>query len=192
MILNKIFISMILSSVTYSFFSGSYEKVIEGGLNGAKDSVMLMITLVATMGFFNGLIKIAQKSGLYDKIVNFLIKPVSLIFKNEKIDVKKAISMNVSANLLGMGNAATPLGIDAMKKMQENNTKKRKATDNMCLFAVVNTASIQIIPTTILAIRMKYNSNMPFIVVVPIWISSFLGLLSGIIACKIIEKRNKL
>ena len=188
--LNYIFSGMILLSLIYSFFNGTYSATIEGGLNSASDSVSLMLTLLAVISFFNGIMKIAEKGGVTKGISRFfkkLLKPLFPEITNE--ETFGAISMNLTANLLGMGNAATPLGIKAMQEMKKI-SKIKKATNSMCLFAVMNTASIQLIPTTILAIRMKYNSNMPYVVVAPIWISSICGLVAGIIAAKIFERRE--
>ncbi len=185
--LNKIFSGMIIASLIYSFINGTYVETIEGGLLGATDALSLMFTLTAVMSFWSGMMKIAKKGGVTDKISRFfkiILKPLFRdVNDNEAFGL---MSMNITANLLGMGNAATPLGISAMKRMKRGKT----ATNGMCLFAILNTASIQLIPSTILAIRMKYNSSMPYAVVFPIWISSIAGLTSGVISALIMERRN--
>lgn len=188
--LNYIFSGMIVLSLIYSFFNGTYVKTVEGGLNAVSDTVSLMLTLIAVIGFFNGIVKIAEKGGVTRIIAKSLKKILKPLFKDVKDDeVFGAVSMNITANLLGMGNAATPLGITAMEKMKKASNKGNTATDAMCLFVIMNTASLQLIPSTILAIRMKYNSSMPYSIVVPIWISSICGLLAGIISAKLSERR---
>ena len=186
--LNIIFSLMIICSIIYSFFTCDFSKIIEGGLNSAYQTIELMFTILCTMCLFNGMMKVLDKSGMIKKISKLLKKPLKLIFKDVEDDKTFGImSMNIGANLLGMGNAATPFGIRAMESLKKDS---KRATNAMCLFAVMNTASIQIIPSTILAIRIKYASSFPFIVIIPIWICSFLGLISGIIMCRLSERRK--
>ena len=132
--------------------------------------------------------KILEEAGVLKKISRILKKPLKLLYKDVRDDKAFGImSMNIGANLLGMGNAATPFGIKTMEALKGDS---KKATNAMCLFAIMNTASIQIIPSTILAIRLKYGSASPFSIIIPIWICSFVGLLSGIVFCKIFERRS--
>ena len=185
--LNKIFSGMIVASLVYSLINGTYTETISGGLSGATDALSLMFTLTAVMSFWSGMMKIAKKAGITDNISKFFKIILKPLFKDVKDDEAFSLmSMNITANLLGMGNAATPLGISAMKKMKRGNV----ATDGMCLFAVLNTASIQLIPSTILAIRMAYNSRMPYAVIAPVWISSIAGLMAGVISVKLMERRK--
>ena len=99
--------------------------------------------------------------------------------------------MNIIANLLGIGNAATPLGIKAMKSMQEKNNKKDTLSDSMVMFIVLNTASIQIIPTTVIAIRNSLNSENPTKIILPVWIATIAAATAGIILTKILLKIYK-
>lgn len=184
--LNLIFVFMIIASTIYSFFTGNYKTVVEGGLESAYSTIELMFTILSSMCVFNGIMNILEETQVTKKISEIIKKPLKLIFRDVKDDkVFGVMSMNIGANILGMGNAATPFGIKTMELLKGN---ERKATNSMCLFAIMNTASIQIIPSTILAIRMKYGSHNPYSVMVPIWICSILGLLIGIIAAKISER----
>lgn len=99
--------------------------------------------------------------------------------------------MNMVANILGLGNAATPLGIKAMKSMQEENTNKKVITNEMATFIVLNTASIQIIPTTVIAIRSSLGSGNPTAIIIPVWIATICAACAGIIATKIFIKLGK-
>ena len=191
--LSYIFSGMIILSLVWSFINGTYSQTIETGLSSASDAVSLMLTLTASMGFFNGFLKIAEKSGLIrhaSALFKKLLKPLFGEIKEESIF--EVMSMNITANLFGMGNAASPFGIKAMEKMKKVSRKKDKATNSMCLFAVMNTASLQLIPSTVIAIRMKYESNMPYSIVFPVWISSVCGLTAGIIAAKLSERKSEL
>ena len=103
----------------------------------------------------------------------------------------KEITMNITANILGLGNAATPLGLRAMKTMQEKNEDKDKLTDNMAMFIILNTASLQIIPTTVIAIRSSLESVNPTQIILPVWISTICAAVAGIIASKVFIKLKK-
>lgn len=186
--LNGIFSVMIVFSIIYSCFLGTISKILEGGLNSVFQTVELMVSILSTMCVFSGMMNVLNESKVTEKIANILKKPLKLLFKDVKNDKAFGVmSMNITANLLGLGNAATPFGIKTMEELKGN---EKKATNSMCLFAVMNTASIQIIPSTILAIRILGGSKTPFSVIVPIWICSFLALVTGIVCAKISERRK--
>ena len=118
--------------------------------------------------------------------INFLFPDMK---KNEK--AKEEISMNIVANILGLGNAATPIGLKAMKTMQEDNKNKEILSDSMAMFIVINTASIQIIPTTVIAIRNSLNSSNSTNIIIPVWIATVASAIAGIISTKLFIKINK-
>ena len=138
-----------------------------------------------------GLIKIAMKTNL----VNILIKLFKPILKklftdiNEEDEVHQEISMNIIANLLGLGNAATPLGLKAMKSLQKTNKNKKELSNSMAMLIVLNTGSIQIIPTTVISIRNSLGSKEPTQMLVPIWIATICAAFSAITATKIFMKK---
>lgn len=107
--------------------------------------------------------------------------------KNNK--VKEEMSMNMIANILGLGNAATPLGLKAMKTLQEENRKKDTLSNSMVMFIVLNTASLQLIPTTTIAIRNSLGSSQPTQIIIPVWIATVCAAMAGIIATKLLMKR---
>lgn len=186
--LNYIFAFIILLSVIWSFFTGQYKAVLQSGLDSAYSTIELMFTILSSMCIFNGMIKVLDEAGVVNKLSRLLRKPLKFLFKDVKDDKAFGImSMNIGANMLGMGNAATPFGIKAMERLCNG---KKYATNAMCLFAVMNTASLQIIPSTILAIRIRYGAANPYLVIVPIWVCSIFGLLVGITAAKLFERRG--
>ena len=135
--------------------------------------------------------EIASKTqiiGYLQKMLNPLIKKLFLGL-NEKS--KNNIVMNIIANILGLGNAATPLGLKAMKELQKDNLDKEELSDNMMMLIVLNTASLQIIPTTIIAIRSSQGSLNPTKIIFPVWISTICAAIVGIVAVKIIMKAAK-
>ena len=133
---------------------------------------------------------IASSTSLVKNIAKVLNPILNFLFpslKNNK-KIKKEISMNMVANILGLGNAATPLGLKAMKSMQDENNKKDTLSDNMMMFIVINTASIQLIPTTVIAIRNSLGSNNPTSIVFPTWIATTIAAISGIFVTKLVIK----
>lgn len=172
--LNKIWPVFIIVSFSYAIFSGNLEQLNSSIFESTNDAISLSINLLGTICLWNGIMQIANKTTIIDKLTNFLSPIIKLLFpeikKNKQI--QKEISMNVIANILGLGNAATPLGLKAMKSMQKENPKKDTLTNSMIVFIVLNTASIQIIPTTVIAIRNSLGSSNPTSIVFPVWIAT--------------------
>ena len=190
--LNKIWPIIIIVSVIYSIVSGNLDKLNDSIVNSSKKAVDLSINLLGMICLWNGIMNIAIKTSIVDKIVRILKPFIDMLFpdlkKNKKI--KKEIAMNMVANILGVGNAATPLGLKAMKSLQKINKNKDRLSDSMMMLIVINTASIQLIPTTIIAIRSGLESRNPTSIIVPVWIATFFSALSGIIATKILIKKG--
>ena len=178
-------------SIIYSFFSGNFREVMDGILQSCTECVSFIVKTGSFMIMWSGIINIAQKSSLSEKIAEFLSPLIRLIFKGIKKGSDEAflIASNMSANMLGLSNAATPLGIEAMKKLSEK-SRNKTATDNMCMLAVVNCASIQLIPSTLIAMRSAAGSSSPDDITVPIWITSALTLTFAVLITKIAEKRR--
>ena len=191
--LNKIWPFFIIISFIFSIFSGNIEKLNNGIFESTKKAVELCIIFLGTISLWNGIMQIAYKSRLIDFITKILNPIIKLLFpelkNNEKI--KKEISLNIIANMLGLGNAATPMGIKAMQSMQEINDKKDRLSNSMMIFIVINTASLQLIPTTVVAIRTSLNSNNPTNIVFPVWCSSICSIIVAIIFTRILIKRKK-
>jgi len=136
-----------------------------------------------------------MKIAMETKIVKVLTKLFEPILKkvfpdiNRNEEVHKEISMNIVANVLGLGNAATPLGLKAMKSLQKKNKDKKVLSNSMAMFIVLNTASIQIIPTTVIAIRSSLSSNNPTAMLVQVWIATICAALAAILSAKILMKK---
>lgn len=187
--LNIIFSFMIVLSALYMIFTGNSDKITEGLLNSVKDTLLLMVTIFSSMCIFNSVMKVLEKTGFTVFLAKALKKPLKILFKDKEAeDAFGPMSMNISANILGLGNAATPFGIKTMEALKKNHTV---ATHSMCLFAVMNSASLQIIPTTIIALRIGAGSQNPYMVIPPIWISSLTALTVGIFLSKLYGRRAK-
>ncbi len=192
--LNYIWCGMIVLSFAAAIFTGRVEQLTSGAIEGAASAVETCIGLLGSMCLWTGLAKIAENSGLIN-IFARLLKPVTkVIFPKLRQDsaAMRAIVMNMVANLLGMGNAATPLGIAAMHELNRENKHRSVASNEMCMFVVINTASIQLIPSTIISLRQMYDSSDPSGIIVPVWICSLCAVIVGITAAKIFQRRVKL
>lgn len=190
--LNYVWGFLILFSVIISFFTGRTDAVMQAAMEGAGQGVMLVFDMLGMMCFWTGLMEIAQSAGII-KGISRLFRPIThLLFPAvpQKSRAMDAIVMNMSANLLGMGNAATPLGLRAMQELDTLNHGMKRASNEMCMFVLVNTASLQLLPTTLFLLRQKTGSEAPAEILIPIWLVSFAALFIGILSAKIFQKRN--
>ena len=188
--LNILWPIFIIISFAYAIFSGNVDKLNESIFSSTSESVNLCISLLGTICLWNGIMQIANKTSIIDRLTNLLKPAMNFLFpelKQEK-EIQKEISLNVIANILGLGNAATPLGLKAMKSMQKKNPKKDTLTNSMITFIVLNTASLQIIPTTVIAVRSSMNSKNPTSIVFPVWIATICAAIAGITATKLFIK----
>ena len=190
--LNYIWSGMILVSFLVSFFNGTTKEVCASFTEGATEGVNLAISMAGIMALWTGIMEIAKKSGLVNIMARLLRPLIARLFPETKNDLETGgtIAMNMTANFFGMGNAATPLGLSAMKKLGKYK-KGLNATNSMCMLAVVNSASIQLIPSTLIAIRSACGSLNPSEITVPIWIVSLSTFLFAVTLCKIMGGRNE-
>ncbi len=189
--LNIIWPLFLIISFVYAIFNGRLEQVNTSVFEGTKSAVELCITLLGTMCLWNGIMKIACKTSIVKKLTKVLTPIMKKLFPDIKRQdkVHEEISMNIIANIMGLGNAATPLGLKAMKSMQKVNNDKKRLSNSMAIFIVLNTASIQLIPTTVIAIRSSLKSNNPTAMIVPIWIATIFAAISAIGSAKILMKK---
>lgn len=191
--LNKIWPFFLIISFVFAIFSGKLPEVNNSIFESTSSAIELCLTLIGTMSLWCGIIKIAMKTSLIDKLIKLLKPILKILFPeiNEKDTVHKEISMNIIANLLGLGNAATPLGLKAMENLQKKNKNKQELSNSMAMLIVLNTASIQIIPTTVIAIRTALGAKNPTEMLIPIWIATVAAAISAIISAKLFIKLGK-
>lgn len=191
--LTFIFALLIIGSFIASVITGSTRELTEAVLSEPVNAVELCIYLCGGMCFWGGLMRVAEKSGLTEKLAAVFAVIIGGLFKG--IDKQgrafKAICMNITANLLGLGNAATPFGIEAMKALAEEEKAGDTATPSMIIFTVINTASLTLIPSTALSLRMKYGSADPLEIVPAVWITSAAALLVSATAAVVPLGKNK-
>ena len=184
--LNKIWCFFIVIAIVFSLINGTYTQVNNSIFIGIEDTVTLIISFVGSISFWNGIMNIIQNTSLIDKLKKILSPLIKLIFP--KIDLEseagKNIAMNMTTNILGLGNAATPCGLKAIEELQKDNLNKDKLSNNMLLFILINTASIQLIPTTIISIRSGLGSNNPSCIIIGVWFSSIIAFTSMLIIVK--------
>ena len=188
--LNYIWFGMMLIAVVVGIFTGNIDAVTEAAINMAKAAVEIAIGLIGIMALWLGTMKIAEESGLI-RIIARALRPITIwLFPNVPEDHPAigSIVLNMAANILGLGNAATPLGLKAMEELQELNPNKDTATNAMCTFLAINTSSVQfILPATVVAL-MGVVSNQIFITTI---LATGLSTVAAIIAVKSLEKMKR-
>lgn len=186
----------IIISIIVAVLTGKVENINNSVFESTRSAIDLTITLIGTMCLWSGIMEIAVNTSLIEKIKKLLRPIMKFLFPKMKVQEieYQEICMNIISNLLGLGNAATPLGLKAMTSMQEKNQEKDKLTDSMAILIVLNTASLQIIPTTVIAIRTSLGSSNPTAIIVPVWVATLAAAISAIVATKLfikLEKRKK-
>ncbi|MHC0036066.1 nucleoside recognition domain-containing protein [Pseudoneobacillus sp. C159] len=180
---NYIWVGLTLIGLIFAAVNGTMNEVNEAIFRGAKEAVTLCIGLISVLVFWLGMMRIAEDSGLLKKLAK-LFKPfVKRIFPEVPSDHPALgyILSNMMANMFGLGNAATPLGIKAMEQLKMLNGGKTEASRSMVTFLALNTASVTLVPTTVIAIRMNYNSVSPTEIVGPTLVTTILSAIAAIL-----------
>lgn len=180
---NIIWVCLTVIGIVFAMFNGTMSEVNEAVFNGAKEAVTLCIGLISILVFWLGMMRIAEDAGLLKKLSNLFKPIVSRLFPEipNNHPAMGYILSNMMANLFGLGNAATPLGIKAMEEMKKLNGGKNEASRSMITFLAINTSSVTLIPTTVIAIRMNYNSASPTDIVGPTLIATIISAIGAII-----------
>lgn len=191
--MNYIFIFLILFSFICALINGRLEIVTNEIFSASKDAVQIAFGLIGIMGFWLGIVNIAKASGLMEKFSNLIQKPLLFFFPDlkENKEAQSNIALNISANALGLSNAATPFGIKAMEDMQEQNSDKKRATNSMCTFLAINTAGFQIVPAVVLAILSANGMENPTQIILPTLIVTTIAFISALMFSKILERFYK-
>lgn len=188
--MNYIFYFLIVISIITGAMNGRLSDVVNAILTGADKSVKIALSLAGIMAFWLGIMKIAEKSGLVELFAR-LIKPITKrLFPDipEEDAAIGDIAMNFSANALGLTNAATPIGLKAMKELQEHNKNKKTASNAMCMFLGMNTASFQLVPATVIAVLVGAGYQNPTEIIAPTLIVTSFTFLCAIFLAKVFEK----
>ena len=180
--MNYIFFLLIGISIISGLINGRTEDVVNAMLQGCNTAVKIAFSLIGIMAFWLGIMRIAEKSGLISIISKLILPIIKPLFKDIKKDGPTLgdITMSLSANALGLTNAATPIGLKVMKELQEDNKNKEIASDNMCMFLAMNTAGFQIIPATVIAILVGLGATNATDIILPTLIVTTLSFISAI------------
>lgn len=186
---------LILVSIVFAALTGRMSKLSSAFLDECGSAVTLAITLVGIIALWSGVMRVAQSSGLTGRIAKAAEPVLSRLFRGLKKDgaAMQFITLNITANILGLGNASTPFGIAAMREIEkeERNADTTVASDNMILLTVMNTASLQLIPTTAAALRLAHGSADPMEILPCVWISSVCALTAALMAVSVFRHAGK-
>jgi spore maturation protein A len=188
--MNLVFVLLLAVALVAGAINGKVKEVGQGALDGAASGVTLALGLIGVMALWLGLLKIAEKAGLVDKLAR-LVRPLFRPLFPGVPDGHPAISamvLNVAANMLGLGNAATPFGLKAMEELDKLNEQKGTATNAQALFLAMNTASIQLVPTTVLALRVSAHSKDPAEILLPTVFCTLAAFVAAVLVAKLLER----
>ena len=191
--INKIWCFMVILGIAFTVLSGKTEDISLVMLSGAKDAVDLFIVMAGAVSLWSGIMKIAEKSGGVDFISQKMMPILKWLFPSVPKGHKamKYISLNMAANILGLGWAATPSGIMAVKELNSLNGKKEIPSKAISMFMVINMSSIQLVSINIISYRMKYLSSDPAEIVLPGIIATAVSTVSAVWLCKIYEGKSR-
>ena len=195
--INLLIIVLTLSAFIFSIFLGKTGELSNAAISGASQAVTLVIKLAGGLVFWSGMMNLIKKSGISDLVARLLSPIIRLIFPklDKKSRAAQYIGLNLSANMLGLGNAATPFGIEAMRELNKLNPTPDRPSNDMVYFAVINSASIQLLPTTVAIIRAAHGSKNPMDILPAVLMTSIISLAVGLFFAKIIplfeRKRRK-
>ena len=182
-VMNCIFFILISISIIAGFCNGTLNNVVNAMFDSCNTAVKIAFSLIGIMAFWLGIMRIAEKSGLIGVISKIIYPIAKPLFKDLKKDSPAIgdITMSISANALGLTNAATPIGLKVMKELQEENPDKNTATDSMCMFLGMNTAGFQIIPATVIAILAGLGCDNPTKIILPTLIVTTIAFVVAIV-----------
>lgn len=202
--LNGIWAGMLLIGIVYGMLTGNVTEITNAALDSAKEAVDLCITMMGVMSFWVGLMEIGEEAGLLEKASRKLRPVVRFLFPNLPVEHKanEAITLNIIANILGLGWAATPAGLQAMEELKKLEDDRRNgiisgkarergvAGNEMCTFLIINISSLQLLPMNVIAYRSQYGSVNPASIVGPGIIATTLSTAAAILYCKWKDRRE--
>lgn len=187
------FLGLCIISIIFAFISGDVSALTNAVIDGAAKSVTLTFNLVGMMCLWCGIMRVFTECGIMEKFTQFMAPVLKFVFPNAwKTGVaKNEITAAVCANILGIGNAATPYAIKAMEQMDAANPDPETATDDMATLAVLGSSSIDLIPTTLITLRRSAGSLYPYKIIIPVWICSIVCAVCGVILSRLMSKTRQ-
>ena len=200
--MNWLWAGMILLGILWGMFHGTLDAVTEGIIQSSKDAVTLCITMLGIMSFWTGILEIGSRAEIIEAMVKRMKPIMKFLFPKLPLDhpAAKSIAVNMIANMLGMGWAATPAGLKAMGELEELEEDRRKslqmssvpkgtASNEMCIFLIINISSLQLIPVNMLAYRAQYGSADPAAIVGPALAATAVSTLAAVVFCRIVSDK---
>lgn len=189
MIMSWIYLGLMTAAAICAMITGQGSALSAATIQGAQEGVTLAIGLAGSICLWSGVGKLMEAAGITDKLASVIRPLLSSLFPGTKNDpaLRRDLSANICANFLGLGNAATPMGIRAVQRMA-NRDKPGIATDEMCRLVVLNTASIQLIPSNVAAVRSSLGCLSPFDILPAVWLTSLCSAGAGILAAYLLGK----
>lgn len=187
--LNILWVIMIAGGIFFAAFHGTMGQITESFISSSTEAVNLCIFMLGVIGVWNGMMEIAVKSGLMKKIAKTMYPFIHWLFPDipPRHKANEYIAANMAANILGLGWAATPAGLKAMRELQKMEEGGGRASDMMCAFLVLNISSLQLVPINMIAYRSQYGSVNPAAVVLPAICATMISTIAGIVLIKIME-----
>ena len=187
--LNILWVIMIAGGIFFAAFHGTMGQITESFISSSTEAVNLCLFMLGVIGVWNGMMEIAVKSGLMKKIAKTMYPFIHWLFPDipPRHKANEYIAANMAANILGLGWAATPAGLKAMRELQKLEEGGGRASDMMCAFLVLNISSLQLVPINMIAYRSQYGSVNPAAVVLPAICATMISTIAGIVFIKIME-----
>lgn len=187
--LNILWVIMIAGGIFFAAFHGTMGQITDSFISSSTEAVNLCIFMLGVIGVWNGMMEIAVKSGLMKKIAKTMYPFIHWLFPDipPRHKANEYIAANMAANILGLGWAATPAGLKAMRELQKLEEGGGRASDMMCAFLVLNISSLQLVPINMIAYRSQYGSVNPAAVVLPAICATMISTMAGIVFIKIME-----
>lgn len=188
--MNVIFILLILISLIFAVYSGRLDETVNAMFSASMRAVEVSISLIGVMALWLGFVKIAQKSGLIELFAKIISPLLRFIFNELPKDSPafSNIALNISANALGLSNAATPFGIKAMKDLKKESNSKDKASNSMCIFLAMNTSGFQLVPSSVLAILVASGAKNPVEIILPVFLVTMSTFIFAVFLAKMFAK----
>ena len=189
MLMSRVIAVLCCLSLVMGALSGRMEQVSQATLSGAQEAVQLLLKMAGTLCLWNGVMEVMSRSGLSGKIAKLLQPVIRLLFGNYAKDpaARDAIAQNMAANLLGLGSAATPSGLQAAKRLKALSDQRGQPPHGVFLLMVINTASLQLLPTTVAAVRGGLGSAQPYDILPAFWLSSAVSVTVAVVAARLLR-----
>lgn len=188
--LNYLWSAMILLGVLWGAVNGRMEQVTQSFVTSAEGAVSLAVTMLGIMSFWSGILEIGNGAGLTEQLAKRMRPVLAFLFPHLPAEhpAMQDMAVNMIANMFGMGWAATPAGLSAMKHLKEYNGESSTASREMCTFLIINISSLQLIPMNMIAYRSQYQSVNPAVIVGPALLATTVSTLVGVLYCKIRDR----